>query len=108
MSIIDQTSELTEAQAFEAILQWSQDRPTWQRDALRRLITNGSLSEADFKELTGICCGGAMGGASLAKEHLKSVGSSGDPISLVRISGPSGVNALPSDQSLDFSRTGLS
>jgi len=36
------------------ILHWSQERPAWQRDALRRLLTKGNLSANDFDELTDI------------------------------------------------------
>ena len=42
---------------LEDILEWSQDRPMWQRDALRRLVQNGELSDHDFRELTEICKG---------------------------------------------------
>jgi hypothetical protein len=38
----------TEADALRAILDWSKDRSAWQRDALRRLLQNGELSEADI------------------------------------------------------------
>ena len=107
MTTTDQASELTEAQAFEAILQWSLDRPAWQRDALRRLVMNGRLDETDIQELTAVCCDKAKS-VPLAKEDLKSVGASGEPISLVRIAAPTGINALPDDQSLDFSKVGLS
>jgi energy-coupling factor transporter ATP-binding protein EcfA2 len=108
MTTTDEASELTEAQAFEAILQWSLDRPAWQRDALRRLVINGRLAETDIQELTAICCDKAAKSVPLAKEHLKSVGASGEPISLVRIAAPTGINALPDDQALDFSKVGLS
>lgn len=37
------------------ILEWSADKPDWQRDALRRLVTDGPLSEANFDELTLLC-----------------------------------------------------
>ena len=37
------------------IFQWSQNRPNWQRDALRRLIVNGELSDDDVRDLSEIC-----------------------------------------------------
>ena len=37
------------------ILQWSLDRPAWQRDALRRLITEGDFDESDIRELSNLC-----------------------------------------------------
>ncbi len=33
---------------LQEILVWSADRPTWQRDALRRLVVNGELSDDDI------------------------------------------------------------
>ena len=36
---------------LETILDWSKDRPLWQRDALRRIIANGRLTDADIGEL---------------------------------------------------------
>ena len=33
------------------ILKWSQERPVWQRDALRRLVLNNELSEDDLQAL---------------------------------------------------------
>ena len=40
---------------LQEILEWSQDRPAWQRDALRRLVLNGELSDDDIRALTDIC-----------------------------------------------------
>ena len=37
------------------IFEWSQDRPAWQRDALRRLVLGGELSEDGIRDLTEIC-----------------------------------------------------
>ena len=40
---------------LEEILEWSESRPAWQRDALRRLVLNGELSDDDIRELSEIC-----------------------------------------------------
>lgn len=40
---------------FADILNWSQQRPAWQRDALRRLFTSGNLTLDDLDDLTEIC-----------------------------------------------------
>ena len=37
------------------ILNWSANRPAWQRDALRRLVLAGELDDDDFTELTELC-----------------------------------------------------
>lgn len=105
---IEPTEELTEHQAFEAILVWSADRPVWQRDALRRLVVNGRLTETDIDELTVICCDSKAPVTPLAKEHLKKAAASNEPISLRRLGQPQGINALPDDQEIEFAPAGLS
>lgn len=42
---------------LEKILEWSRSRPNWQRDALRRLVLQGDLSEGDLVDLKEICKG---------------------------------------------------
>jgi len=37
------------------ILEWSQDRPIWQGDALRRLVLQGELTDEDILALAEIC-----------------------------------------------------
>lgn len=92
---------------LEEILEWSQDRPAWQRDALRRLVMNGELSDDDIGALTDICKSAhglaeQQDVAPLTKEHVpeKTVGSA--PVSLVSIFHHRGVNALAEGQTLSF------
>ena len=41
---------------LETILAWSRnDRPEWQRDALRRIVVDGTPGEDDIKELLDLC-----------------------------------------------------
>jgi energy-coupling factor transporter ATP-binding protein EcfA2 len=92
---------------LQEILEWSYDRPVWQRDALRRLVLNGELSSDDIDALTNICKG-AYGLAEqgditpLAKDDVpvKTAGSA--PVSLLSIFHHRGVNALAEDQTLKF------
>ena len=92
---------------LEEILEWSRDRPAWQRDALRRLVTNGELSDDDIRALTHMCKG-AHGLAELpniaplTSEHVPARTAGGSPISLVSIFHHRGVNALAEDQTLKF------
>ncbi len=88
------------------ILQWSQDRPTWQRDALRRLVQNGELVDEDVSALAEICKSGhglaeQRDAVPLAKEHVPAK-TAGAPVSLVSIFHHRGVNALAEDQTLKF------
>lgn len=92
---------------LQEILEWSQGRPTWQRDALRRLVLNGELSDEDICSLTEICKS-AYGLAEqqetnpLAKEHMPDRAAGAVPVSLVSIFHHRGVNALAEDQTLNF------
>jgi hypothetical protein len=92
---------------LEELLEWSQNRPAWQRDALRRLVMNGELSDDDIRALTDICKS-AHGLAEqqdivpLTKEHVPEKTAGSGPVSLVSIFHHRGVNALAEDQSLKF------
>ncbi len=92
---------------LQEILEWSQGRPMWQRDALRRLVLNGELSDKDICSLTEICKS-AHGLAEqqqtdpLAKAHIPDRLAGAVPVSLVSIFHHRGVNALAEDQTLNF------
>ena len=92
---------------LEEILEWSKDRPAWQRDALRLLVQNGELTDDDLHALTEICKS-AHGLAEeqdcvpLAKEHVPDTKAGAAPVSLVSIFHHQGVNALAEDQTLKF------
>ncbi len=92
---------------LEEILEWSQDRPVWQRDALRRLVLKGELSDDDIRALTDICKSAhglaeQQDVAPLTKEHVPDKTARGAPVSLVSIFHHRGVNALAEDQLLRF------
>lgn len=91
---------------LQNILQWSQDRPAWQREALRRLVLNNELSDEDINALAEICKSGhglaeQQDTVPLAKEHVPDQ-TAGAPVSLVSIFHHRGVNALAEDQTLKF------
>lgn len=92
---------------LKEILEWSQDRPAWQRDALRRLVLSGELSDDDIRELTDTCKS-AHGLATqqevtpLTKEHVPEKATGSASVSLFSIFHHRGVNALAEDQTLKF------
>jgi recombinational DNA repair ATPase RecF len=93
---------------LDDILQWSAERPAWQRDALRRLLQSGELTDADLRALTEICksthgLAEIRDVALLAKEHVPEAGSGAEPVALESIFHHRGVNALAEDQTLRFS-----
>jgi recombinational DNA repair ATPase RecF len=93
---------------LQEILNWSAERPTWQRDALRRLVLNGDLSADDITSLTEICKGehGLAEKAQanpLSKDHVPDGAAATAAVSLESIFHRKGVNALAEDQTLKFS-----
>ena len=97
---------------LQEILEWSQGRPAWQRDALRRLVLNGELSVDDTRALAEICKA-AHGLAEqqevtpLTRDHMPATSDVVAPVSLVSIFHYRGVNALAESQTLTFARNNL-
>ncbi len=92
---------------LQEILKWSLDRPTWQRDALRRLVVNGDLSSDDLQELVEICKAthgltDSSALSPLASEHVPTKRVALTPVSLLSIFHQRGVNALAENQTLKF------
>lgn len=92
---------------LQQILEWSKERPLWQRDALRRLVVNGELTEGDIGELAAICKGdhGLADKAEaqpLAKEHVPEQRAAASAVALESICHHKGVNALAENQTLKF------
>lgn len=89
------------------ILEWSAGRPAWQRDALRRLVTQGPLSESDLQDLTEICKA-AHGLAEkrssepLEKKHIPVRDAALNVVTLASITHHAGVNALAPEQMIGF------
>ncbi len=95
---------------LQEILNWSEGerRPIWQRDALRRLVVGGELSDEDISCLAEICKSGhGLAGPQevvpLAREHVSGEGEADTPVSLNSIVHHWGVNALAENQTLQFS-----
>ncbi len=92
---------------LEEILEWSQGRPPWQRDALRRLVLNGELTEEDIRLLTDICKSAQglvepQASVPLGREHVPETAAASASVSLVSIFHHRGVNALAEDQKLNL------
>ena len=98
----------TETSALGDILEWSSDRPAWLRDALRRLIVGGELSDRDIDELEAICLGSEDDASPLTGEHIAPRRLAGKPVAITGLRDLVGVNALASGQGLTFAASGLS
>jgi energy-coupling factor transporter ATP-binding protein EcfA2 len=92
---------------LQEILKWSKERPLWQRDALRRLVVSGELTDDDISELTAVCKGehgliDKVEAQPLANEHVPEQKEATSAVLLESICHHKGVNALAENQTLTF------
>ena len=92
---------------LDELLDWSVGRPNWQREALRRLVHKGDLSEKDIHDLAEICkathgLADQVDVRPLTKADLPIRSQTSAPVSLTSIYHHRGVNALAERQTLDF------
>ncbi len=98
---------------LETILDWSADRPLWQRDALRRIVTGGTPDEAGVIDILALCKkehgveGIALAPEALEAAHLPAAPVGGESIALASVGDIAGVNQLAPGQSLPFEPAGL-
>ena len=82
------------------LLVWSENRPLWQRDALRRIVLNGYPDEEAFEELLALCKkehgyqAVTQAAKPLSRDHLPVDPGAGESISLSSIANVAGVNQL--------------
>ena len=98
----------SETSALGEILGWSRQRPAWLRDALRRLMVGGELSEQDIDELEAICLEEDAESSPVSEDHIAPRRLVGKPVSVTGLRDLVGVNALASGQGLTFAAGGLS
>lgn len=98
---------------LETILDWSRQRPDWQRDALRRIVAAGRPDAAAVAEITNLCKKGhgaegiEFDAVPLTVAHLPSNPGEGAAIALNSIMNIVGVNQLAGDQELTFEAQGI-
>lgn len=98
---------ISESAAFADLVKWSADRPAWQQDALRRLVVNGTLEDADFEALAALCLDPKAAHEPFSAAHVAAEATTAEPITLGAIEKPKGINALAPDQRIAFARDGL-
>lgn len=103
----NEDNHMPEIAVYQEILDWSANRPPWQQDALRRLVTQGQLDESDIIELASLCK--AKEGLEdpqehkpLKEGHLPIVDAAGDAVRLTQLTHQRGVNALAPNQTIEF------
>lgn len=97
------------------ILEWTQSRPSWERDACRRLLQKeDGLEAVDYSELytllkkeNGIAVDNAVVAVPLAREHLPAERAAGETVTLVALRDLNDVNQIPNNHVLTFSETGM-
>jgi hypothetical protein len=98
------------------IFVWSKTRPDWQRDALRRLVQNATLSNTDFAELALICrsAHGALpvdkiapASEPVSERHLPPEVQNDQSVTLTLIEEVQHVNAIVGKRPLVFGESGL-
>lgn len=92
---------------LKEILDWSQSRPIWQRDALRRLVLKGDLDESDIRDLENLCkskygLGDREIPVPIQAMHLPGPGAQAKPVLLQSLTHHAGVNALAQGQTIEF------
>lgn len=100
---------------LEMILEWSEGRPAWQRDALRRIVQSQKLDEDDIAELTALCKRGRTPAAlqsgpapqPLEKTHLPANPGAGASVSVTAVKDVAAVNNLAPGQTLAFAPSGI-
>lgn len=100
---------------YEEVLSWSQGRPGFIQDALRRIITLPSLMQNDIDELVQLVkkeCGDTsitINAIPLDNTHIPiTVTANGDYPRLISLCNPINICALHEQSNLQFSNTGLS
>ena len=98
---------------LDTILEWSQDRPDWQRDALRRLVEAPDPTDNDVEELLAICKrsrgipGEEVSSEPLMKKHCPAPEERVASVRLLGLSNPTNIDVLASDEPLDVAPEGL-
>lgn len=97
----------TDAEALADIVVWSADRPAWTRDALRLLLNTDELDGPQLEALYQSALSSAEPSAPIADTDVRSAKFSSVEVTLKAVIKPEDVNALASDQSLSFEKSGL-
>ena len=97
----------------EIILEWSGKRRNWQRDALRRIVADGSIPDDGINELLLLCKIDHgydfpdVEAEILTRDDLSSSPNQEENVRLLSLENVIGVNQLAEDQKLTFAEHGL-
>ena len=92
----------------EDLASWLAMRPDWQKDAVARFCRNEALSADDVCAIADQLIAGTYPTApNVEAADIPGSTAAGDPVSLVKVSGVEGINALATGQTLSFGAAGL-
>lgn len=92
----------------ELIIDWSKERPAWQRDVMRRVAAGDMLSNEDYDTLVEVVVEARdLPAGQFELAELPQSAAQDLPVSLVAIEKPQHVNALESNAPLTFEPQGL-
>src|SRR5690606_22586744 len=92
----------------ELIIEWSKDRPAWQREVMRRVAAGETLSDKDYDWLVDVILEAKeVPTRDFGLEQLPERAAGDLPVCLLAIERPEHVNALESTQPLTLEPQGL-
>lgn len=92
----------------ELIVAWSQERPAWQREVMRRVAAGEVLSDEDYDKLVEVIVAAKkLPAGQFALAQLPQAAPEDLPVCLAAIEKPEHVNALESKEPLTFEQQGL-
>ena len=65
-----QSVPLTEKAALADLVEWSEKRLAWQKDALRRLVTGETIDDQVIAELTQVCLDPSLAHVPISQSHV--------------------------------------
>ncbi|CAG2266460.1 AAA family ATPase [Burkholderia sola] len=96
------------------IVDWLLDQQPWMSDAARRLFQNGRIDDGDFADVIallkteyGVTDPASRAPQPLTSDMIPKTGAPESSVTLVSLRNLIGVNAIASDQRIDFAPTGL-
>jgi energy-coupling factor transporter ATP-binding protein EcfA2 len=96
------------ASVLDQILEWSTSRPTWQQDALRRLVQGDRIDDEVIALYAGCCLGEKTELLEpLQQHHVRRAAPEANPVGLVAIRDAQNVNSLTQGEKLTFAASGL-
>ena len=94
---------------MQTVIEWSQDKPDWWKNAIRRIMTKEEITASDTQELTALCKNENRLENTELEPNTITVGeievdAGQESVSLTGVKNIKNINALDSGQSLEIGR----